>query len=84
MGCVLGESGTDGQIVVRRRRVGGGFQVPLGLRFLHETLLIPILMYSSETMLWKQKERSIIRAVQMDNLRAYFVLGGKIESRMHG
>ena len=39
-------------------------------RVLHETLLIPVLMYFSETMLWKEKERSRIRAVlQMDNLR---------------
>ena len=26
-------------------------------------------MYGSETMLWKEKERSRVRAVQMDNLR---------------
>ena len=26
-------------------------------------------MYGSETMLWKEKERSKIRAVQIDNLR---------------
>ena len=32
-------------------------------------LLIPILMYDSETMLWKEKERSRISVVQMDNLR---------------
>ena len=35
---------------------------------LHETLLVPVLMYDSETMLWKE-ERSRIRVVQMDNLR---------------
>ena len=35
---------------------------------LHETLLVPILIYRSETMLWK-KERSRIRAVQIDNLK---------------
>ena len=34
---------------------------------LHESLLVPPLMYGSETMIWK--ERSRIRAVQMDNLR---------------
>ena len=34
---------------------------------LHETLFVPFLMYGSEKMLWK--ERSRIRAVQMDNLR---------------
>ena len=35
---------------------------------LHETLLVPVLMHGSQTMLWKE-ERSRIRAVQMDNLR---------------
>ena len=38
-------------------------------RVLHETLLVPILLYSSETMLWKEKEKSRIKAVQMHNLR---------------
>ena len=38
-------------------------------RGLHETLLAPVLMYDSEIMLWKEKWRSKIRAVQMDNLR---------------
>ena len=37
-------------------------------RILHETLPRPVLMYGSETMIWK-KERSRIRIVQMDNLR---------------
>ena len=36
---------------------------------LHETLLVPVLTYGSETMLWKEKEISRIRTVQMDNLR---------------
>ena len=56
LGCVLDESGTNVQ------NVGGGWQ-------LHEILLVPVLMYGSETMLWKGKGRSRIRAVQMDNLR---------------
>ena len=38
-------------------------------RVLHEKLLVPVLIYGSETMLWKEKERSRSRAVQMDNLR---------------
>ena len=38
-------------------------------RVLHETLLVPVLIYGSETMLWKEKERSRIGAVQMDNLK---------------
>ena len=32
-------------------------------RVLHERLLVPVLMYGSKTMLWKEKERSRIRAV---------------------
>ena len=30
---------------------------------------MPVLIYGSETMIWKENERSRIRAVQMDNLR---------------
>ena len=30
---------------------------------------MPILMFDCETMIWKKKERSRIRAVQMNNLR---------------
>ena len=37
-------------------------------RILHETLLVPFLMHSSETMLWKEKERYRSRTVQMNNL----------------
>ena len=37
---------------------------------LHETLLVPVLMHASETILWREKERSIIRVVQMDNFRS--------------
>ena len=40
-------------------------------RILHETLLLPVLMYGSETTLWKEKERSRVRAVEMDNLRGF-------------
>ena len=36
---------------------------------MHETLLVPLRMYGSETMLWKEEEISRIRAKQMDNLR---------------
>ena len=34
-----------------------------------ESLLVPVLTYGSETMIWREKERTWIRAVQMDNLR---------------
>ena len=36
-------------------------------KVLHESMLMPVLMYGSETVIWKE-ERSRIRAVQMDNL----------------
>ena len=46
---------------------------------LHETLLILILMYGNETMLWKE-ERFRIRAVQMDNLKG--LLGSRRMDRV--
>ena len=49
-------------------------------RVLHETLLVYVLMYESETMIWKEKERSRIRNVQIDNLRG--LLGIKMMDRV--
>ena len=40
-------------------------------RVMYGTLFIPVLMYWSETMLWKEKEKSRVRAVQRDNLRGF-------------
>ena len=37
-------------------------------------MLGPVLMYGSETMIWKEKERSRIRAVQMEHLRGLLVI----------
>ena len=36
---------------------------------LHETLLLCVLMYGNDTMLWKEKDRSRIMAIHMHNLR---------------
>ena len=41
----------------------------LSMLVLHEILLVPVLTYGSVTKLRKEKERSRIRAVKMDNLR---------------
>ena len=41
---------------------------------LHEGLLVPVLLYGNETMIWKEKERSMIRVVQMDNLSGFLVV----------
>ena len=38
-------------------------------RVLYESSLMPVLTYGSETMIWREKERSRLRAVQMDNIR---------------
>ena len=44
----------------------------LSVLVLHEILLVPVLMYGSETMLWK-KERSRIRDVQLENLKGLLI-----------
>ena len=38
-------------------------------RVLHETLLLPVLTNGSETMIWREKERSKISAVHTNKLR---------------
>ena len=43
-------------------------------RVLYESLLVPVLTYSSETMIWREKERSRIRAVHMYNLRGLLAI----------
>ena len=50
---------------------------------LHETLVLPVLIYSCETILWKEKERSRIMAVQMDSQRMDRVLSIQIKE-LHG
>ena len=76
----MNKSGTDGAEYSRKvasgRRVVGAIRFLVSfldlqlkcVRFLHKTLLVPVLMYDTETMLWKEKERPRIRAEQMDNL----------------
>ena len=82
MGCVLDESGTDEAKCTRN--LASGRRVTNAIRFLvnatdlqiewtrvlHETLLVPVLMYGIETMLWK-KERFRIRVLQIYNLRSF-------------
>ena len=47
----------------------------MGLQFectrgLHEGLRVPLLLYGTETMILREKEKYRIRVVQMDNLRS--------------
>ena len=81
LGCILDKSGTDGAECSRRvASASSAASVIKSLvnvsdlqlecaRVLHETLIVPFLIYGNETMLWKEKERSRIKAVQMGNLR---------------
>ena len=63
-----------GQNVANWRRVAGAIRsivnaMDLQLecaRVLHETLIIPVLVYGSDTMLWKEKKRSRTRATSED------------------
>ena len=66
LACVLDESGTDGvecsRKVVSWRRVAGAIRSLVNVRdlqlecarVLHETLLVPVFIYASKTMLWKE------------------------------
>ena len=45
-------------------------------KVLHESLLVPVLTYGSEIMMWREKERSRIRAVLIDNLRGLLGIYG--------
>ena len=53
-------------------------------RVLRETLFVPILMYGSERVLWKEKERSRIRMYRWTTSEVCLVLGGCIEFQMQG
>ena len=75
------ESGRDeaecNRKVVSGRRVAGRIRYLVNAgslqlesaRVLHESLPLPVRMYGIETMIWREKERYRIWAVQMDNLR---------------
>ena len=53
-------------------------------RILHETFLVSVLMHDSETLFWKEKERSRIRLYRWTTSDDFLVSGRWIESRMHG
>ena len=77
LGYVLDKSSTY-KVECRRkvasgRRVAGDIRSLVNARGLQfefaRVLYKSFLKYSSETMIWKEKEKSRIRAIQMDNLR---------------
>ena len=72
------------QIVASGRRVAGAVRSLFNarglrlecVRVLHGSLIVPVLMNGSETMVWKEKERSSIRAVHIHNLRGLLGMRG--------
>ena len=59
LGCTLYESGTNGAEC--SMKVAGTIRSLVNIRdlqfeILHETLFVPVVMYGSETMLWKEKD----------------------------
>jgi hypothetical protein len=81
LGYMLNKKGTDDAECCRKvsngRKVAGAIKSLVNAkslslectRVLHESLLLPVLMYGSEAMVWNPKYRSKVQAVQMDNLR---------------
>ena len=77
----MDESDTDGVDCRRKlaseRRFAGAIRSLVNARdlqleysrVLHETLLVLVLMYGNETVLWKEKDTYKMMAVQMNNLR---------------
>ena len=64
----MDEAGTDGaeysRVAGAIRSLVNGWDMQIEFaRVLHETLLVPVPTYGSEKMLWKEKERSKIRAI---------------------
>ena len=45
---------------------------------------MPVLMYGSETIIWREKERSMIRAVQMDNITGLLGIRMMEKCQIHG
>ena len=79
LGCVLDESGTDecSRKVVSMRKVVGAIRFLVNarslqleyVRVLYQSLVESVLTYCSETIIWREKERSRIRTVSVDKLR---------------
>ena len=69
LGYIMDESGTDK--AVSRRKVGGVIRSLVNARslqlecarVLHEISFGSVLMYGSETVIWKEEERSRIREI---------------------
>src|SRR5678815_5417319 len=80
LGYMLDEKGTDdaecSRKVVNGRKVAGAIKSLVNVkglslecdRVLHDGMLLPVLLYSSETTVWNKKYRSKVQCVQMLSL----------------
>ena len=74
---LLGDEAERSRKVASGRRVAGAFRCLVSFRsltlecarVLHESLTVNVLTYGSETIIWREKKWSRIKAVHMDNLR---------------
>ena len=94
MGCILHESGLEkaecSKKVASVRRVEGAISSLVNTRdfhfectrVLHEILLVLVLMYDTETVLWKEKEKSRLGRNKWRTSEVCWVLEGWIETRM--
>ena len=92
----MNQSGTDD--VECCKKVASGWKVvgaitslvnardlqPECARALHEGLLVPFLLYGSETMIWREKKGSGFRIMQMENPKVLQGTRRRIECQMHG
>ena len=71
--CLLDESDRDGAECWRKlgsgKKIGVLSELVECEMVLQEKLILPVLLYGSETMIWREEETSSIMVVQMDNLR---------------
>ena len=81
---VRGEDGLESEVGVGGNAIGAcggairslvnvrGLQLQYA-RILHKIFVVPVLVYCSETMIWKEK-MSRIRIVQIDNLKGFLCI----------
>ena len=92
LGCVLDKSGTDAAECSRKvtsgRRLVGAIRSLVNVRslqfecarVLHESLLVPVLTYSSETMIWSEKRGLGLGLYRWTTSKACWVSGECMKS----
>ena len=81
LGCVLDKSGIYEPECCRKLVSGRRFAD--AIRSLVDVMGLPVTMHGSETMIWKEEERSRIRADRWTTSEICWVSGEWIKSQMH-